>query len=464
MRMPKTGSLRFQILTLSVGLLTLGVGGLVVWAGYHVQQASIERSYHELIANALVLATVLHEPLEHGRVAESVLAEYARTVKARIVILDRRLRPVASSERGAVEAPGIPRRGWGREGSQLRLYATVPVVEDGRPRGAVELSVPAAVVLEPVWRSWFALAAAGAAVVAIVGTVSALLATWITRPLRNLTGAADEVASGNLSQRVPLDGAEELRQLAASFNRMAEQVQAMVQRQRAFAAHAAHELRSPLASLKVRLEMLEGKAEEAGTQKLAQEALRAADRLQRLVDHLLALHAVQKGGVPRRHPVDLAPVLYELADEVGPLAAQSGLRLEVDVPAHLPEVMADVEHVRWIVRNLLDNAIRHTPEGGQVVLRAGPAQHGVKVAVQDTGVGIAAEHLPHIFDRFYRVPTHLRGPEGSGLGLALVRELVEAHGGRVEVSSEPGLGSTFRVWLPDAKSRPDANTPPPSRK
>lgn len=462
--MPKTTSLRFQILILSVGLLTVGVGGLVVWAGYHVQQASVDRSYQELVANALVLATVLHEPIEHGQVAESVLAEYARSVKARIVVLDHHLRPIASSERGAVEANWIPRRGWGREGSELRLYATVPVLEDGRPKGALELSVPAAVVLEPVRRSWLALAAAGVALVATVGTVSALLAGWITRPLHSLTGAVEDVASGNLSRRVPLDGPEEFRRLATSFNRMAQQVQAMVERQRVFAAHAAHELRSPLASLKVRLEMLEGKAEEAGIRKLAQEALRAADRLQRLVDHLLALQAVQEGGAPRRQPVDLAPVLYELADEVGPLASQSGLCLQVDVPAHLPEVTADVEHVRWIVRNLLDNAIRHTPEGGRVVLRAGPAQHGVEVAVQDTGVGIAPEHLPHVFDRFYRVPTHLRGPEGSGLGLALVRELVEAHGGRVEVSSEPGLGSTFRVWLPGAKSLPDAHTRPPSRR
>lgn len=431
-----------------MGLVALGAGGLVVWSGYRLRQAAVERSYHELVAKALVLATVLHELVERGWVAEPVLAGYARTVGARVVVLDRHLRPVASSE-GAVVPPRVPRQGWDREGAELRLYATVPVVEErGGPRGAVELSVPAAVVLGPVRRDWLALAGGGAAVVAAVGVVSGLLAGWVTRPLRRLTDAADGVASGNLAQRVPLEGAEELRRLAAGFNRMAEQVQAMVERQRSFAAHAAHELRSPLASLRVRLEVLEGKAAEASVAKLAQDALRGVDRLQRLVDHLLALWAVQEGGVPRREPVDLAPVLYELADELGPVAAQAGLTLEVDVPPHLPEVLADTEHVRLVVRNLLDNAIKHTPEGGRVVLRAGPSGGGVEVSVRDTGVGIAPEHLPHVFDRFYRVPTRVRGPEGSGLGLALVRELVEAHGGRVDVRSAPGEGSEFRVWLP----------------
>ena len=443
-------SLRVQVVGLSVGLVAVGVGGLVVWAGYRLQQATIEGSYHELLAKALVLATVLREPLEHGWVDQATVAEYAQTARARVLVLDRSLRLVASSEPGSAPPSGTARQGWAREPSGVRLYATVPVVEDaGRLYGAVELSVPATSVLEPVRRTWRSMAAVGAAVVAAVGLVSALLVGWITRPLRVLTHVAGALASGRLSERVPVEGAEELRRLADTFNRMAEQVQAMVERQRAFAAHAAHELRSPLASLRVRLEILQGRvAEDASAGKLVEDALRGVDRLQRLVDHLLALWAVQETVGPRPGPVDLAPALYELADEVGPLVAQAGLTLEVDVPPHLPDAMADVEQVRLVVRNLLDNAIKHTPHGGRVVLRARPRGDGVELVVQDTGVGIAPEHLPRVFDRFYRVPTEVRGPAGSGLGLALVRELVEAQGGRVEVRSALRKGSEFRVWLP----------------
>ncbi|MCS7173410.1 MAG: HAMP domain-containing histidine kinase [Armatimonadetes bacterium] len=223
----------------------------------------------------------------------------------------------------------------------------------------------------------------------------------------------------------------------------------MVAQQQAFAARAAHELRSPLASLRLRLEVLQGElVPDPAARRSLDDALRVLDRLQRLADHLLALWAVQEVGAPHRRSVDLAPVLYELVDEMAPLAADAGLRLEVDVPPHLPEVFADPEQIRLVVRNLLDNAVKHTPEGGHVTVRAAAQDAWVELVVADTGVGIAPEYLPKVFDRFYRVPTRVRGSEGSGLGLALVREVVEAHGGRVDVRSAPGLGTEFRVRLP----------------
>ncbi|MDR7439329.1 MAG: ATP-binding protein [Armatimonadota bacterium] len=443
-------SLRWQVLAVSLGLLVLGVGGLVVWSGYRLKRSAEERAYHELVAKALIVAAVLQEPLEHRWLPQAVVVSYARSAGARVVVLDRHLRVLASSEPVAPSFPKALRQGWGAEGSGRRLYATVPVLdEDGRARGAVELSVPAAAVLAPARAAWAALAAAGVAVLGTVAVASSLLAMWITRPLRALTDAADAVASGRLSQRVRVEGAEEVRRLAASFNRMAERVEAMVAQQRAFAARAAHELRSPLASLRLRLEAFQDKVvPDPAAKRSLDDALRAVDRLQRLTDHLLALWAIQEVGATNRRSVDLAPVLYELADEAAPLAADAGLRLLVDVPPHLPQVFADPEQIRLVMRNLVDNAIKHTPEGGRISVRASAQEGWVELVVADTGVGIAPEHLPRVFDRFYRVPTRVRGPEGSGLGLALVREMVEAHGGHVEVRSAPGAGTEFRVRLP----------------
>ncbi|MFN3285185.1 MAG: ATP-binding protein [bacterium] len=442
-------SLRWQILALYLGLLVLGVGGLVVWSGYQLKRSAEERAYHELAAKALVVATVVEEALEHRWLPQAVVADYARSAEARVVVLDRHLRVLASSEPMAAH-PTVPRQGWAVEGSARRLYATVPVVEeDGRALGAVELSVPEAAVLAPVRAAWLALAGAGLTVLGTVAVASSLLATWITRPLRLLTDAADAVAGGRLSQRVRVEGAEELRRLGSSFNRMAEQVEAMVAQQRAFAARAAHELRSPLASLRLRLEVLRDRiASDPAALESVDDTLRVLDRLRRLTDHLLALAAVQEGGASQRRPVDLAPVLYELVEEVAPLAADAGLRLEVDVPPHLPEVLADPEQMVLVVRNLVDNAIKYTPAGGRVTVRASAQDTSVELMVTDTGVGIAPEHLPKVFDRFYRVPGAGRGSEGSGLGLALVREVVEAHGGRVDVRSTPGVGTEFRVRLP----------------
>jgi len=388
------GSLRLQILGLYLAVLAVGLGGVLLWSGYQLKRSAEERAYHELVAKALLLASVLQESVEHGWVAAEVVEGYARRAGARVVVADRHLRVLASSE--PVPALLSPRQGWADEDSRRRLYATVPVLDEGgRPRGAVELSVPAAAVLGPVRASWAALATAGLAVLGAVAVASSLLATWVTRPLEALTEAADAMAAGELSRRVRVDGTGELRRLASSFNRMAEQVEAMLARQRAFAAHAAHELRSPLASLRVRLEVLRDHlVHDPGARNSLDDALRVLDRLQRLADHLLALWAVQEVGAPRRQPVDLAPVLYELVDEVAPLAADAGLRLEVDVPAHLPEVLADPEQIRLVVRNLLDNAIKHTPQGGRVTVRATASDRSVELVVADTGVGIDPQHLP----------------------------------------------------------------------
>ncbi|MCS7173409.1 MAG: HAMP domain-containing protein [Armatimonadetes bacterium] len=194
-----------------------------MWSGYQLRRSAEERAYHELVAKALIVAAVLREPLEHGWLLPAAVESYARRAGARVVVLDRHLRVLVSSE---PVPPGFPRdlrQGWDTEDSGRRLYATVPVLDEGgRAHGAVELSVPGTAVLGPVRALWAALAGVGVVVLGTVAAASSVLAMWITRPLRALTEAADALAAGRLSQRVRVEGAEEIRRLAAAFNRMAE--------------------------------------------------------------------------------------------------------------------------------------------------------------------------------------------------------------------------------------------------
>jgi two-component system, OmpR family, sensor histidine kinase BaeS len=315
-------------------------------------------------------------------------------------------------------------------------------------------------------QTWIRLLTAGGVILAVTSLVSLVLASQVTEPIRHLTAVTDAMAGGILDQRVMPAGPDEIARLGRTFNRMAEYVRDMMTRQQSFVANAAHELRSPLTSLRLRIEMLQrhGSTNPELTQRYLYQMEHDVDGLRRLVDHLLALSSLDEGVMPALAPLDLAPILHELADELAPLAQAAGVRVRVDVPAHLPAVLANGDAIRIIVRNLLDNAIKYTPQSGLVTLQAttidqprgtanaivhDPQPSALLVQVTDTGPGIAADHLSHIFERFYRVDkARSRRQGGAGLGLALVRAIAEAQGGSVSVESTVDTGSTFTVRLP----------------
>jgi len=173
--------------------------------------------------------------------------------------------------------------------------------------------------------------------------------------------------------------------------------------------------------------------------------------LQRMVDQLLALATLEQSGCAARAALDLAPLLYELADEISPLVQAAQVQWRVDVPIHLPPVYANAEQLRMAVRNLLDNALKYTPANGLVTLHATTQTDCVVIEVSDTGSGIPSDALPHIFERFYRTAdTRANRVRGSGLGLALTRSLVEANGGEICARSKLEEGSTFTLRLPQS--------------
>lgn len=296
---------------------------------------------------------------------------------------------------------------------------------------------------------WWQLLVAGAIAAAIALVVARWLARGMTQPLRDMAGAARKMERGDYGQRVVTVSRDEVGQLAVAFNRMSSELESLERVRRDLVANVSHELKTPISALRAHLENLLDGVERPDPQTL-QVMLAQSERLGRMVDQLLELSRLESGDLPlHREPVALAPLVARVLSEVQVTRGRSDIELSEDVPEDLPTVFADAERVYQVLFNLLDNAVRFTPAGGRVRVTAAGHNGSVDVAVADTGPGIQEEHLPRLFDRFYRVDTsRSRGEGGTGIGLAIARSVVEAHGGRIWAESEPGKGSTFTFELP----------------
>ena len=285
-------------------------------------------------------------------------------------------------------------------------------------------------------------------------TLGLLLARQIAGPVRALTMAARRLGAGDLDQRVPVRGRrDELGELAEAFNSMAEAVGRQEMLRRQMAADIAHELRTPLAVIQANLEaMLDGirplSAEEVA------DVHRETQLLSRLVTDLRDLSLAETGQLPlRKELTDLTTLVQTSVARFSSWAEEKGVRLAIEAAEDSLRADVDPDRVAQVLGNLLDNALRYTPPGGEVVVRleSGAQRDEVRVTVRDTGSGIPEEHLPNIFERFYRADrARTRTDGGSGIGLAVVKQLVEAHGGRVWAESRPGEGTTFGFVLPAA--------------
>jgi signal transduction histidine kinase len=286
--------------------------------------------------------------------------------------------------------------------------------------------------------------------------LAALLAGWAFRrlgsPMAEIMEAAETVSQGDLSVRVDERRPGEFGRLASSFNRMTAELERAEQQRRNMTADVAHELRTPLHILQGNLEgMLDGVYET--TPENLNAMLDETRLLARLVNDLQVLSLAEAGQLLlHRSRVLVVDLLDDVAASFAPQAEEQGLTLRVDVldENRSLEIEADRDRLDQVLSNLVANALRHMPEGGETVLAAAALPGGVRLTVRDTGVGIPAEDLPYIFDRFWRgdkARTRVEGA-GSGLGLAIARQLVRAHGGTIEVTSQPGQGTTFTIELP----------------
>jgi signal transduction histidine kinase len=298
-------------------------------------------------------------------------------------------------------------------------------------------------------------------------TLAYFAARRTTRRLQRLTEGTAQLRRGDYSTRVTVEGEDEVAALQTDFNAMAhdleramhdvqterDNVAKLLRSRRELVAGVSHELRTPVATLRSYTETMISRWQGRLPDELVQDiTVMEAEtlRLQRLLDDLFALSRAEVGELAINcQPTALQTVIQRISAAEAPgLWRTSRVELVVDLPAELPLVRVDEMRFEQILHNLLRNAVRHTPPGGIVAITASAAAGQVEIAVKDTGEGIAPEHLPHIWDRFYRVSSSSRADHaGAGLGLALVKELTEAMGGSVSVTSTPDLGSTFAIRL-----------------
>lgn len=344
------------------------------------------------------------------------------------------------------------------EGERLRVYS-IPAVEDGRIQGVIQMVAqlsPTYGALDQLTSTLLVLFPAGLLLAALGG---AFLTGRALRPVREITEAAGDIQAERLSARLPVRGKDEFARLTLVLNGMLERLEAAFERQKRFTGDASHELRTPLATIKATSSLArEDEWDAPACHSALLNIEQAADRAERIVDGLLLLARADSHTLANRRvePASLDGAIHAAAEAArqsgAPEASRAPIRINLP-PGDRLFVAVDADPLTRVFVNLLENALRHTPPEGEIVIRARPTGEAIVVSVRDTGEGIAPEHLPHLTERFYRAdPSRTRARGGAGLGLAICRSILEAHGGGLKIASEPGRGTEVTVTLPGYSS------------
>ncbi len=477
---------RLTLSYLTVLVLGMGLAGLLAWLT--VEQLYLDAQSENLLAQARLTAAALQGlPLPDGPVEPYVQTSnvvpgiHTRVLGQQGAVVvglplragDSQAQVPAAESAGFVtsdellQRPEIQQAMQGEAATAVRrvvaagnrrvLYAAAPILAaDGSLAGIAYLAMPLPAGGLPAGAT---LEFAGALLAAILlaGVAGTLLARRLARPLVTLAGAVKAVSAGDLSQPVSAESdIVELHSLGEAFNTMTASLRQSDQAKTAFLADVTHELRTPLTVIKGTIETLEdGALDDAeGRQPLLASMERETDRLIRLVNELLVLTRADAGALRLNlQPLDLAALARDRCERFATL----GTRRQVDVrvvadrsgPPRGFLVRGDADRLAQVLDNLLDNALRHAPDRSSVVVELERTGEGVRCSVRDQGPGIPAEHIPFVFERFYRVDAARdRASGGAGLGLAIARALIAAQGGRIGVESTAGQGASIFFWLP----------------
>lgn len=436
-----------------------------IYLSLSFERLQVEYHEHALLSSAYALADALETDFgtPHGSLqARNAIAKLASEKPGHFAVLDAAGRVVSSTD--ALIRPGGRLAGTdqaltgrqqvtvtrGKGDDAEHTVVSVPIEHEGRVVGAVR-----AWVLEKDYRASLApikrvtaLALAGVAALSIA--ISLVLSQALTTPIRRMRQLSRRIAGGDFTTRTQESGADELGELAADLNVMASRLQDLENIRRDFVGNVSHELRSPVSNIRVTSEVLERRAERLGdgSAKLFQTIVHETERLESMINELMELSEIESGALTLdMRSFRLKPMLDELIESISPRADQKGITVGLLADPSIA-VEADRARLARAVLNLLDNAVKFTSGGGQVVLSARHIDGEIAIEVTDTGDGINSADLPRIFERFYRADKARHRKGGAGIGLSIVKHITEAHGGTVEAYSEEGRGSTFRIRLP----------------
>lgn len=447
-------SLQFRLIAGFILVLALALGSVGWYAGFVAQQEA--QRFQQEIEKARA-ARVERLISRHYSSAQRRWADLQPAVEQAGDLYEQRI--VVTDQEGKIVSDSHLRFGspWREARHRGRLS---PVFSGGNQVGSVAIAPsdvpgiapepPFSRLVSAVQRSllWTGLAAGVGGILLV-----SLLSRRILAPVRLLSWAAGGVGHGDLTRRVPAAGRDEVGHLARTFNAMADGLQQAEQQRRNLVADVAHELRTPLSNIQGYLEAVKDgllQPDRATIETIYQQVLQLAH----LVEDLGLLALAEAGALRLNCQADsLEDVLRTSVEAVHPRAAARGIALSLVVPSGLTLVVMDRSRIAQVVGNLLENAVQHTPQGGEVTALAEVVGPAARVTVDDTGEGIPPEDQPNVFERFYRVdPSRSRSTGGVGLGLTIAKQLVEAHGGTIRVVSTPGKGSRFSFELPLERS------------
>jgi heavy metal sensor kinase len=455
-------NLRWRLTLWNVLGLTVVLGGFAALVYGLLARVHYERIDRGLMTEFRELEED-HRPTDAGR---ERLAHWIAEVKEHenifCVIYDQRGEVFARTpELAADSVPAVPQV---NSGPPRFWDATIPIV--GRQRTLASAVWPGdspctAVFMAPLEEVDRELAMlltslllAGVAAVVVAGGWGYFMARTALGPMDRLRRSTDEITASRLDRRLPvLNSDDELGRLTETVNAMIARLERSFAEIRRFTADASHELRTPLTVIRTEAEVALSKPLDPGDcQNLLGSILEECERLTRLTEQLLALAREDaETGCPAPQPLDLSVVVQGVVEDMRPLADARGLQLRVDVNGAVP-IHGDALRLRQVFLNVVDNAIKYTPSGGEVAVLIGRRDREAVVTVRDSGVGIPPEHLPRVFERFYRVDKgRSREQGGTGLGLSIAQSIVAAHGGRIELTSAGGEGTTCTVTLPEER-------------
>jgi len=338
-------------------------------------------------------------------------------------------------------------------GQEVRLYAS-PLAIAPNTRLAMVVGKPPTEIEDMLSTVKSILGLSALVAIAIAAVGGSLMAERALNPVLRMTGAAENIGESDLSRRMDVHGEDELGRLASTLNRMMERLETAFNRQRQFAADASHELRTPLAVIQAESTLALDKERTPEEYRNSLEAVaKEAAYMRDMLGNLLLMARSEAGKEPMNSvDIDLKDVIAGACSDVRLLAREKDIQCEAS-PLESLIVEGDRVKLRQLFMNILENSVRYTPSGGSISASAIGSNGSAVVSISDTGIGIPAEKLPLIFERFYRVDkARSRAEGGAGLGLSIAKSIAEAHGGRIEVESQAGKGSTFRIFIPLKKS------------